>query len=52
MVIVVPFTKRYILVEGHGWTYDGTSAGGAPTATGNPNTLLPDINFHIDLQIL
>ena len=48
MVIVVPFSKHIIVVEGHGWTYDGNGNADTGTAAGNSNALLPDINFHID----
>ena len=48
MVIVVPFSKHIIVVEGHGWTYDGDGNADTGTAAGNSNALLSDINFHID----
>ena len=47
MVIVVPFSKHIIVVEGHGWTYDGDGNADTGTAAGNSNAL-SDINFHID----
>ncbi len=43
MVIVVPFNKKYIIVDGYSWTYDVNDF----TGDGKVSSL-PDYNFHID----
>ena len=45
MVIVVPFSKHIIVVEGHGWTYDGNGNADTGTAAGNSTHFFRTLTF-------